>query len=93
MNGLLPNGTTPLPEPMLTHHQRGSVALTFEQFLAANEISIRKMSLKHTFVKLFPHLSEAGVNQLGMIFSVLNVNFYNQNYYNGHGVYEMQMLI
>ena len=25
-NGLLPDGTKPLPEPMLIYHQRGSVA-------------------------------------------------------------------
>ena len=30
-NGLLPDGTKPLPEPMLTHHQCGSVALTQDQ--------------------------------------------------------------
>ena len=31
-NGLLPDGTKPLPEPMLTYHQWGSVAFTWEQF-------------------------------------------------------------
>ena len=31
-NGLLPDGTKPLPEPMLTYHQRGSVAYFWEQF-------------------------------------------------------------
>ena len=31
-NGLLPDGTKPLPEPMLTYHQRGSVAFSSEQF-------------------------------------------------------------
>ena len=30
-NGLLPDGTKPLPEPMLTYHQRSSLAFTFEQ--------------------------------------------------------------
>ena len=29
---LLPDGTKPLPEPMLTYHQRGSVAYFWEQF-------------------------------------------------------------
>ena len=28
-NGLLPDGTKPLPEPMLTYHQWGSVAYTW----------------------------------------------------------------
>ena len=31
-NGLLPDGTKPLPEPMLSYHQRCSVAFTCEQF-------------------------------------------------------------
>ena len=31
-NGLLPDGTKPLPEPVLTYHQMSSVAFTWEQF-------------------------------------------------------------
>ena len=31
-NGLLPDGTKPLPEPMLTYHQSGLVAFTQWQF-------------------------------------------------------------
>ena len=31
-NGLLPDGTKPLPEPMLTNHQCGVVAFTWGQF-------------------------------------------------------------
>ena len=31
-NGLLPDGTKPLPEPMLTYHQCGSLALTWVKF-------------------------------------------------------------
>ena len=31
-NGLLPDGTKPLPEPMLTYHQEGPVAFTWVQF-------------------------------------------------------------
>ena len=31
-NGLLPDGTKPLPEPMLTYHQSGLVAFTWRQF-------------------------------------------------------------
>ena len=31
-NGLVPDGTKPLPEPKLTNHQWGSVACTWEQF-------------------------------------------------------------
>ena len=31
-NGLLPDGTKPLPEPMLTYHQWGPVTITWGQF-------------------------------------------------------------
>ena len=31
-NGLLPDGTKPLPEPMLSHHQRGNVEFIWGQF-------------------------------------------------------------
>ena len=31
-NGLLPDGSKSLPEPMMTYHQRCSVAFTLEQF-------------------------------------------------------------
>ena len=30
-NGLLPNGTEPLPKPLLTYHQWGLVIFTWEQ--------------------------------------------------------------
>ena len=31
-NGLLPDGTKPLPEPMLTYHQCGTVTITWGKF-------------------------------------------------------------
>ena len=31
-NGLLPDGTKPLPEPVLTYHQMGLVAISSGQF-------------------------------------------------------------
>ena len=31
-NGLLPDGTKPLPEPMLTYHQSGTVTFIGGQF-------------------------------------------------------------
>ena len=52
----------PLPEPMLTYHQWGSVALSQDQFHGVLKISISKMGLKNTFVKLLPHLP--GVSEL-----------------------------
>ena len=46
-NGLLPDGTKPLPEPMLTYHQRGSVAFFWEQVSQELlKVSIQDMSLK-----------------------------------------------
>ena len=57
----MPDGTKPLPEPMLTYHQWGSVAFTkcMYQF---HKITFHKMNLKNTLVKLFPHLP--GGNEL-----------------------------
>ena len=37
-NGLLPDGTKPLPEPMLTSHSWGSMAFTWEQFQSEHPI-------------------------------------------------------
>ena len=46
-NGLLPDGTKPLPEPMLTYHQWSFVVFTLQQFTQeAHEISVHDMSLK-----------------------------------------------
>ena len=50
-NGLLPNGTKPLPEPMLTYHQWGLMAFTWGQFYrkCSMHLSILDMSLKITY--------------------------------------------
>ena len=40
-NGLLPDGTKPLPKPMLTYHQWGSLKIP--------QIAVTKMSLKITY--------------------------------------------
>ena len=58
----VPDGTKPLPEPMLIGHQLGSTALLkpFSQELL--KIWSRKMSLKITLVKSSPHL--LGINEL-----------------------------
>ena len=64
-NGLLPDGTKPLPEPMWTLYQWGFVALTQDQFQRkVFKISTHKISLKNIFVKLLPHLWLAGANEL-----------------------------
>ena len=43
-NGLVPDGTKPLPEPMLTYHQQGPVAFIWVQFY--------KRCLSHQSLKL-----------------------------------------
>ena len=60
-NGLLPDGTKPLPEPMSTYHQWGSVARTRLRPISQEmlKISIRKMNSKNTLMTLFSHLSWA----------------------------------
>ena len=56
-NGLLPDGTKPLPEPMLTYHQLGRVAFTWWQYsLEMLTMSLAKRGLKITHLKSQPHL-------------------------------------
>ena len=49
-NGVLPDGTKLLPEPMLTYHQKGTVTFIGGQF--------QKRYLSHQRPKLANHLSE-----------------------------------
>ena len=62
-NGLLPNGTKPLPEPMvdLSSVEFCGIHLTTILLLAL-KVSIHEMSSKITFLKLQPHLP--GANEL-----------------------------
>ena len=65
-NGLLPDGTKPLPEPMLTYHQLGRVAFTWWQYsLEMLTVSLTKRGLKITHLKSQPHFS--GGNELKVI--------------------------
>ena len=57
-NGLLPDGTKPLPEPILIYHQRCSVALTWEQFHLK---LMRNICSKIILLKLLQHLPGANV--------------------------------
>ena len=61
-NGLLPDGTTPLPEPMLASHQRlsGIHLKTILQEVLIN--LIRNICSKIELLKLLPHLP--GINEL-----------------------------
>ena len=62
-NGLLPYGTKPLPEPMLTYHQRCSLAFTWEQSHAQVLMNlIHNMCSEIACSKLLPHLP--GTNEL-----------------------------
>ena len=63
-NGLVLDGTKPLPEPMLIYHQRDSGALTWVQF--RRKCSIHIISLKNTIEKSLLWLS--GANELMSIY-------------------------
>ena len=62
-NGLVPDGTKPLPEPMLTY-QMCSVALIWEQFHTAHECVIHTICLEIALLKLlhFPGDNESMCN-------------------------------
>ena len=52
-NGLLPDGTKPLPEPMLTDHQQSPVIFMWEHISQEiPQLSLTKISLKTTYLKL-----------------------------------------
>ena len=60
---LLPDGTKPLPEPVLPHHQWGSVACTWEQFYrGCSRIQSITWVPKSHFYKLVPRTP--GYNEL-----------------------------
>ena len=60
-NGLVHNGTVSLPEPMLTDHQWGLVAIPWVQFHSFNT-SVLDTSLKFHHLRL--HLHFPGANEL-----------------------------
>ena len=74
MHGLLPEGTKPLPEPMLTYHQLGLVAFIWGKFHRRYYSHHSLVSLKVTYLKLNWNLSGAnelthwGLNKMGNIF-------------------------
>ena len=63
-NGLLPDGTKPLPEPMLTDHQWSPVTFILGQFhkRCYNHQSLTKICLKITYLKF--HSNFPGANEL-----------------------------
>ena len=75
--GLLPDGTKPLPEPMLTSDQSGSMTFTWEQSRRVFKLLVCMVSLKITLLKLLPRLS--GANELihASGWSVINVTSNN----------------
>ena len=51
-NGLLPDGTKPLPEPIMTYHEGGPVAITLRTILLEiHQPSIIKVTLNITYLK------------------------------------------
>ena len=75
-NGLLPDGTKPLPEPMLTYHQGGQVTITLRTILLEiHQPSITKITLKITYLKF--HKNNPGANEF--IDYVNPPETYNQN--------------
>ena len=62
-NGLLPDGTKPLPEPMLTDHQLSPVTFIFREISQEMpQPSIAKICLKITYLNF--HSNFPGVNEL-----------------------------
>ena len=65
-NGLLPDGTKPLPEPMLTdHHLKTSDIHSWAISLEMSQPSITKICLKIAYLKfhlIFPGANEFLVN-------------------------------
>ena len=64
-NVFLPDGTKPLPEPMLTYHQWSCIAFIYNQCHKCSGDQFIKWFFKNTFVKLLPLLS--GANELSAI--------------------------
>ena len=60
-NGLVPDGTKPLPEPLLNYPQWGSVTITWWQFHKIPQPSIIKISLKITHLN-FIEISQGPVS-------------------------------
>ena len=61
-NGLLPDGTKPLPEPKLTYHQLGPVTITHGKF---NKIYLSHHLLNLTWkfdLKIFIQLSQGSMS-------------------------------
>ena len=58
-NGLLPDGTKPLPEPMLTYHQRGPVKASEHEM---HQLSITRIGLKITDLRFHSEISQMPVS-------------------------------
>ena len=67
-NGLLPDGTKPLPEPMLTLHYWGSVAVIWEQLHSMHPSYYSEESVWKLLLDL------PGANELTMLFFQIVIN-------------------
>ena len=83
-NGLLPNSTKPLPEPMLTNHQWGLVTFTLQQL---HKKYASYLSLKWVWnLQDFSHISKGPMSSV--IFSPgprFNIKMTSYQYRKSHG--------
>ena len=82
-NGLLPDGTKPLPEPMLTDHQwsPGTFILGWFHKRCLNHQSL-KVCLKITCLKFYSDFPGANELTLSQYITKITWNKYNSNYDN-----------
>ena len=60
-NGLLPDGTKPLPEPMLTNHQWGLVVFTWEQFHSKSSRDISLIWVWRLLISDYSYISQGSL--------------------------------
>ena len=69
-NGLVPDGTKPLPKPVLIYNQWGSMTFPFQLLSHVFKISFCNLTrLKTTLVKLLLHLP--GANELRNVWAII----------------------
>ena len=87
-NGLLPDGTKPLPEPMLTNHQRSPNDIHIRAISQEMpQTSITKIHLKFTYLNIYSNFP--GANEL----SLIRMNNSQQPRCGGHYNYFLLFLI
>ena len=72
-NGVLPDCTKPLPDPMLTYHQWGSVAYTREQFHRTCSMVQTVTWIRNVHLQNYCHISKGSMSKY------LSLYHYNHN--------------